>query len=57
MKLLNLRKKVSQKKGSTPSSTASFSRLTKEQQKVLITKGAKDFAVRFEGVMRELSNG
>lgn len=57
MKLFNFGKKSSPKKQPVPSSAASFSRLTKDQQKAVITKGAKDFAIRFEGVMRELSNG
>ncbi len=45
------------KKQNTIRSSVSFSRLPKPEREKILRKGAQDFATRFEGVMRELSNG
>lgn len=38
-------------------SAGSFVKLTKEEQDKILKKGAEDFSVKFEKVMRELANG
>lgn len=47
-------KRVPIKKNSTVRKSVDIS---KASQKLIIQAGAKDFATRFEKVMRELSNG
>lgn len=44
-------------KSLTRNSNGGFNMLPKEKQQEILKKSAKDFAVRFEGVMKELSNG